>query len=351
MREAISLEASDLTAIEPSALARINILSRVRAPFPLATQVGTVSLAQVAPAQAPAWEGSYAQIDAACGDRRACVWLPYDVIDAVVRGAHPELDTEALGPEEAALVVEALESGLVEALAGAARADLSLLGITKVEAPDEQPTLAFAISGEGGVALPLFLRCHDVERSRIFEAIAARPAARAPFPGLTATVAFRCGHSALSLMDLATLEVGSGIVLDDTTLSFQKIVAVVAERFVQSCTWQTIKPVLDGPLLMRAGPTTLPYTTGHSLSEPANPPGGAPPTASVGEVPVNLVFELGRTEVPVAELETLQTGYVFDLGKPLSQGVEILANGRRIGSGELVRLGESIGVRVTRLVR
>jgi type III secretion protein Q len=63
------------------------------------------------------------------------------------------------------------------------------------------------------------------------------------------------------------------------------------------------------------------------------------------------VFELGRTEVPVAGLETLQAGYVFDLSKPLSQSVDILANGRRVGSGELVRLGDSIGVRVTRLIR
>jgi type III secretion protein Q len=42
---------------------------------------------------------------------------------------------------------------------------------------------------------------------------------------------------------------------------------------------------------------------------------------------------------------------VFDLSKPLSQSVDILANGRRVGSGELVRLGDSIGVRVTRLIR
>lgn len=71
----------------------------------------------------------------------------------------------------------------------------------------------------------------------------------------------------------------------------------------------------------------------------------------VGDVPIHLIFELGRTEVPLADLESLQPGYVFDIGKPLSQSVDILANGRRIGTGDLVRMGDTVGVRIARLLR
>lgn len=73
------------------------------------------------------------------------------------------------------------------------------------------------------------------------------------------------------------------------------------------------------------------------------------PFGSVRDVPVHLVFELGRLSLNVNELETLSQGYVFDLGKPLSQSVDILSGGRRIGTGELVRIADSIGVRVTRM--
>ena len=74
-------------------------------------------------------------------------------------------------------------------------------------------------------------------------------------------------------------------------------------------------------------------------------------SGSIDEVPVQIVFELGRMETPLAELETLQAGYVFELGKPLGQSVDILANGKRVGTGELVRVGEAIGVRVSKLAR
>jgi len=37
------------------------------------------------------------------------------------------------------------------------------------------------------------------------------------------------------------------------------------------------------------------------------------------------------------------------LARPLDDSVDILANGRRIGCGALVQIGDSIGVRVTRL--
>ena len=66
------------------------------------------------------------------------------------------------------------------------------------------------------------------------------------------------------------------------------------------------------------------------------------------ELPVRLVFEAGRAEVPLGELGQVGPGHVFAL--PGAAGlVHILANGRRIGQGELVQVGEGAGVRVLRL--
>src|SRR5262249_52384648 len=71
--------------------------------------------------------------------------------------------------------------------------------------------------------------------------------------------------------------------------------------------------------------------------------------AALNELPVRLVFELGRLELTLAELEVLGPGHVFALGRDQHQPVDILANGKRIGLGEIVAVGDALGVRVTRL--
>ncbi|MEX1066993.1 MAG: type III secretion system cytoplasmic ring protein SctQ [Aquisalimonadaceae bacterium] len=69
----------------------------------------------------------------------------------------------------------------------------------------------------------------------------------------------------------------------------------------------------------------------------------------VDELPVELSFELGRKQVPMGELETIGAGYVLTMGGITPSDVVIRANGLRVGRGELVQIGEELGVRVTEL--
>ena len=71
--------------------------------------------------------------------------------------------------------------------------------------------------------------------------------------------------------------------------------------------------------------------------------------ATVSTLPVRLVFEVGRREVSLDELREMAVGSPISLEKPVSSVVDILANGRRIGAGEMVLIGDQLGVRVTRL--
>lgn len=69
-------------------------------------------------------------------------------------------------------------------------------------------------------------------------------------------------------------------------------------------------------------------------------------------IPIRLAFEIGRAEMSLAELGAIDEGHVFPLGRdPLSGPVDILANGRRIGQGELVEVGGTLAVRVLSLPR
>ena len=64
-------------------------------------------------------------------------------------------------------------------------------------------------------------------------------------------------------------------------------------------------------------------------------------------LPVSLEFDLGRVQMSVGELSTLQPGYVFALPAHLEgANVTIRANGRVTGRGEMVAVGDTIGVRL-----
>lgn len=78
--------------------------------------------------------------------------------------------------------------------------------------------------------------------------------------------------------------------------------------------------------------------------EPDAAPAAADPARSL---PVQVEFELGRTEMSVGELADLQPGYVFTLGAVVEgNNVVIRANGRAVGRGELVAVGDTLGVRL-----
>jgi type III secretion protein Q len=72
--------------------------------------------------------------------------------------------------------------------------------------------------------------------------------------------------------------------------------------------------------------------------------------AALDELPVRVVLELGRLDLPLAEIRRLAPGYILPLPKPSESAVDIVANGRRIGHGSLVKIGDGMGVRVERLL-
>ena len=67
------------------------------------------------------------------------------------------------------------------------------------------------------------------------------------------------------------------------------------------------------------------------------------------DIAITLTFDVGRTEVTVGELARLGAGSILELGRGPDELVEIRANGRRIGRGELVEIDGAVGVRIIRL--
>ncbi|CAM2065488.1 type III secretion system cytoplasmic ring protein SctQ [Sulfidibacter corallicola] len=67
------------------------------------------------------------------------------------------------------------------------------------------------------------------------------------------------------------------------------------------------------------------------------------------ELEVDLVFEVGRKSLTLGDLRAIQAGFVIDLEHNLDKPITIRANGKVIGSGELVQVEDNLGVRFLEL--
>ena len=67
----------------------------------------------------------------------------------------------------------------------------------------------------------------------------------------------------------------------------------------------------------------------------------------VGDIPVELTVELGRTNKKIAEILEFSQGTVVELNKLVGESLDIYANGKYIAKGEVVVIDDNFGVRVT----
>lgn len=68
--------------------------------------------------------------------------------------------------------------------------------------------------------------------------------------------------------------------------------------------------------------------------------------AHYGKLPLPLEPELGQCSLTVAEILGLAPGSLIKLTRPLGDKIDVNVAGVRFGSGELVRIGKSLSVRM-----
>jgi len=66
----------------------------------------------------------------------------------------------------------------------------------------------------------------------------------------------------------------------------------------------------------------------------------------IDEIPLSVIIEIGRLQMSVKKILELQPGNLLELDVHPENGVDLVVNGKRIAKGELVRLGEALGVRI-----
>lgn len=318
--------------LEAAAVDRLLLLARRRAPWVLPGGVG-VTLAPLPDTV----DGPVMQADGAAG--AMLVQASPAVFDALLAS----LDPAAAGQrnDAGALLTEAA----LEPLLGSIERAIGPVSLTRLQADmpasDAQPwalglgfALADATLHAGRIALPpaaeqLLLRLH-----------AAQPIARRPVGHLVVGVAIRLGMAELTLTELRGLVPGDAIVPDRTVLPQLAVVAGETVAWRAAC---TVQGVVAAQPRGRAGDVGLQEWIMSQTAPPAE-------AATLDEIPIRLAFELGRVEMTVAELASVGPGHVVPLAlDPRTGPVDVIANGRRIGRGEIIEVNGALAIRIVSL--
>jgi type III secretion system YscQ/HrcQ family protein len=84
-----------------------------------------------------------------------------------------------------------------------------------------------------------------------------------------------------------------------------------------------------------------------AMNPPVEPAAKAPAgPVKVDDLPVSVLFDLGQLDLTVGQLRTVAEGFTFELAAMPPRLVAIRVGGREVGQGELVEVGDKVGVRV-----
>ena len=72
-------------------------------------------------------------------------------------------------------------------------------------------------------------------------------------------------------------------------------------------------------------------------------------SAFLGEIPVEVVVELGRLRLMLRDLAALNEDDVIELDQPVDRPLELVVGGKTLAKGELVMVGEDVALRVTEI--
>jgi flagellar motor switch protein FliN/FliY len=69
----------------------------------------------------------------------------------------------------------------------------------------------------------------------------------------------------------------------------------------------------------------------------------------LGDIPVEVVIELGRTRMVLRDLAGLDVDDVIELDQPMDKPLDVVVGGKKIARGELVMVGDRMALRITDL--
>jgi type III secretion protein Q len=343
-----------LPAISPAEVASINAFYRRRPALAFSVAGRTAALTASWPPAPDDGLGRF-QIDITVDQAPGVLILSRSLIEAIVAALDPDLGLVHLEPRHLALLLELAFADALQALEAnlGSRLAIEAVNIADGGGRGGAVSLAFDLAVDGfGASFGelLLLPRQAVKLTRLLDrrAAAASPSVRPPQSGEVTVPILACirvAATTCSVGEIATLAPGDIVMADRCCRPAQTAVAVVGEHLAAPVALTAAGARITTPLARIQG----------SLWEWSMENGSGGPQADLmqqtglDDIPVKLVFELGRIELSLAEVRQLAPGALLALPQPIEESVDISANGRRIGRGSLVQIGSNVGIRITRL--
>lgn len=78
--------------------------------------------------------------------------------------------------------------------------------------------------------------------------------------------------------------------------------------------------------------------------------GGKLEAKTLGDIPVEVTVELGRTQMSLREVLELQEGSVIELDRLAGEPLDLKVGGQLIAQGEVVAVDDYYGLRITNVI-
>lgn len=328
-------------------------------------------------------------IDLQLDGQPATLRLPSTLYERIIEQIDPVLQTADLEDEMLPLLLEAVFGDALTAAETQYRGRVELLMLRR-DSPHQRRGLEmlFEVALNRKLAGKVYLGLDETSAGRLADALETRTRTPVRYGRLNTELSFRGGVMWLTLGELRSLKTGDILLADDDVAKGEGIAATLGETWLLNADFNEAGLMLTRPLRPATKkdqdlwmmvdeknreddnePLYDPLEDGQEgqraptrQQRPPQPAQGKPApearasvepasqdAAGFDEVPIKLVFELGRQEISLGALQALGPGHVFQLDRPIGDAVEVFAGGRRIGQGEIVRIDEQVGVRMTRL--
>lgn len=150
-----------------------------------------------------------------------------------------------------------------------------------------------------------------------------------PLPALRHTLSVVAGRQWLSLGELRSLQPGDVLILEPGSGWLLDLEGRLQARCQRDGSSLQVQEPLNTPLLDMENTMT-----------------DVDAAAALDDLPLKLVCQVGSLELTLAQLRELGAGSLLQLNTPTVDGVDLMVNGRRVGQGQLVKIGDGLGVRL-----
>ncbi len=106
-------------------------------------------------------------------------------------------------------------------------------------------------------------------------------------------------------------------------------------------------PAMGAPAAAPAATAAAPRPSGAEISSGDYP---AKNIEVLLDIPLQVVVELGHTEMPIQKILDLGPGSVVELNRLAGEPINILVNGKLVARGEVVVVDENFGVKITNII-